>query len=46
MDNKEEQLTKKDAAVIKVLTDLGYKEEEELTPDQEDLLQYALNKHK
>ncbi len=45
MDNKEE-LTKQDAAVIKVLTDLGYKEEEELTPDQEDLLQYALNKHK
>jgi len=36
----------KDASVIKVLTDIGYMEEPELTPEQEEQLERALDPEK
>ena len=35
----------KDAKVIKALADLGLRPEEELTPDQEEMLKKALDPH-
>lgn len=36
-------MKEKDAAVIKVLADIGYADEPELTPDQEEQLKRALD---
>jgi hypothetical protein len=36
-------MNKKDAAVTKVLSDIGFKDEPELTPEQEELLKRALD---
>lgn len=36
-------MNKKDAAVEKVLADIGFREEPDLTPEQEEILQRALD---
>jgi len=39
-------MNKKDAAIIKVLSDIGYEEPSELSPEQEEILQRALDPEK
>jgi len=39
-------MNKKDASIIKVLSDIGCKEPVELSPEQEELLQRALDPEK
>ena len=39
-------MNKKDAAITKILSDVGCEEEPELTPEQEEMLQRALNSEK
>lgn len=38
-------MNEKDAAVLKALSELGLRDEPALTPDQEKLLQQALDPH-
>jgi len=39
-------MNKKDAAITKVLSDLGYEEEPTLSPEQEEMLDRALDPEK